>query len=283
MSIELVMLFNHLISCCLLLLLHLIFPSIRVFSNELALRIRWSMYWGFSFSPSNEYSGLISFRIDWLNLLPVQGTLKSLLQHHSSKSINSSALSFPYGTTMTTGKTIALTRWTFVSKVTSLLLNMLSSLIIAFLPRSKCLLLSWLKSPSAVTLEPNKIKSVTVSFVSPSICHEVMGLDAMIFVFWMLSFKPAFSLSSFTFIKRLNSSLLSAINWCHLHIWGYWYFAQKPWFQLVLHPVWHFAWCTLHISWISRVTIYSLDVLLSQLGTRWLFTHWFKTVSQIRI
>ena len=171
----------------------------------------------FNISPSNEQSGLISFRIDWYDLLAVQRTLKSLLQHHSSKASILWCLAFfmvqlsrPY---MTTGKTTALTRWTSVSKVISLLFNMLSRLVITFLPRSKCLLISWLQSPSAVILEPKKIKSVTVSIVSPSICHEVMGLDAMIFVFWMLSFKPAFSLSSFTFIKRLfSSSLLSAIR-----------------------------------------------------------------------
>ena len=138
--------------------------------------------------------------IDWFDLLAVQRTLKSLLQHHSPKAsiLWRSAffivqLSHPY---MTTRKTIALTRWTFVGKVMSLLLNKLSRLVITFLPRSKHLLISWLYSPSAVILEPKKIKSVTVSIVSPSICHEVMGLDAMILVFWMLSFKPAFSLSS---------------------------------------------------------------------------------------
>ena len=139
-------------------------------------------------SPSNEHSGLISFRMDWLDLLAVQGTLKSLPQHHSSKAsilwrsaFFTVQLSHLY---MTTGKTIALTKWTFVSKIMSLLFNMLSRLVIAFLPRSKRLLLiSWLQSPSAVILEPKKIKSVTVSIASPSICHEVMGLDAVILVF----------------------------------------------------------------------------------------------------
>ena len=157
------------------------------FSNELVLHIRWPKYWSFSISPSIEYSGLISFRMDWFDLLAVQGTLKSLLQHHSSKAsiLRRSAffivqLSHPY---MTTGKTIALTRQTFVGKVMSLLFNMLSRLVIAFLPRSKHLLISWLQSPSAVILEPEKIKSVTVSIVSPSICHEVMGPDVMILVF----------------------------------------------------------------------------------------------------
>ena len=171
---------NHLILCRPLLLLPSIFPSIRVFSNESALHIRWPKYWSFSFSisPSNEHPELISFRMDWLDLLAVQGTLRSLLQHHSSKAsiLLCSAffitqLSHPY---MTTGKTIALTRRTFVDKVMSLLFTMLSRLVITFLPRSKRLLISWLRSPSAVILEPRKIKLATVSTVSPSICHEVM-------------------------------------------------------------------------------------------------------------
>ena len=172
-----------------LLLLPLLFPSIKVFSNESVLLIRWPRYWSFSFSThlSLGYSGLISFRIDWSDLLVVQETLKSLLQHHSSKAsilwhstFSMVRLSNPY---MTTGKTLALTRWTFVGKVMSLLFNMLSRLVIAFLPRSKCLFISWFHSPSAVILEPPKIKSVTVSIVSPFICHEVMGPDAMILVF----------------------------------------------------------------------------------------------------
>ena len=170
---------NHLILCHPFLLPSSIFPSIRVFSNESVLHIRWPKYWNFSFhiSPSNEYSGLISFRMDWLDLLAVQRTLKSLLQHHSSKAsiLMCSAffrvqLSHLY---MTTGKTIA--RRTFVDKVMSQLFNMLSRLVITFLPRNKCLLISWLQSPSAVILEPPKIKSLTVSIVSPSICHEVIG------------------------------------------------------------------------------------------------------------
>ena len=164
---------SHLILCRSLLLLPLIFPSIRVFSNESALRIRWPKYWSFNFStsPSNEHSGLISFRMDWLDLLAVQGPFKSLLQHYSSKAsilLHSAffivQLSHPY---MTTRKTIALTRWTFVGKVMSLLLNMLSKLVITFLPRSKRLLIPWLQLPSAVILEPPKIKSDTVSTVSP--------------------------------------------------------------------------------------------------------------------
>ena len=163
---------NHLILCCPLLLPPSIFPSIRVFSNESALHTKWPQYWSFSFSisPSNEYSELISFRIDWFDHLAVQGTLKTLLQHHSSKApiLQCSAfftvqLSHPY---MTTGKTIALTRWAFVNKVMSLLFNMLSRLVIAFLPRSKHLLISRQQSPSTVILEPKKIKSVTV-FIFP--------------------------------------------------------------------------------------------------------------------
>ena len=165
MSVELVVLSNHLIFCQPLFLLPSIFPSIKVFFNESALHTRWPKYWSFSFSisPSNEYSGLISFRIDWFDLLAVQGTLKSLLQHHSSKAsilwcsaFFMAQLSHPY---MITGKTIALTRQTFVSRVVSLLFNMLSRFVIAFLPKSKCLLISWLQSPSTVILEPKKIIS----------------------------------------------------------------------------------------------------------------------------
>ena len=179
MSIKLVLPSSYLILCCPLLLLPPIPPSNRVFSNESTLCMRWPKYWSFSFSicPSNEHPGLISFRMDWLDLLAVQGSLKNLLQHHSSKSsiVLGSALfivqlSHPY---MTTQKT-------FVNKVMSLLLNMLSKSLISFLPRSKRLLISWLQSPSAVILEPKKLKSVTIS---PSISHEVMGQDAMILVF----------------------------------------------------------------------------------------------------
>ena len=202
MSIESVMPFNHLILYRPLLLLPSIFPCIRVFSNESALCIRWPKYWSFSFniSPSNEHTRLISCRMDWLDLLAVQGNLKSLLQHHSSKAsvlLHSAffivQLSQSY---MTTGKTKSLTRQTFVDKVMSLLFNTLSRLVITFLSRSKHLLISWLQSPSAVILEPPKIKSANVCTVSPSISHEVMGLDTMILVFSMLSFKPTFSFSS---------------------------------------------------------------------------------------
>ena len=173
---------NYLILCRPLLLLPPIPCSIRVFSNESALHIRWPKYWSFSFniSPSNEHPGLISFRMNWWDLLAVQGTLKSLLQHHRSKAsifLRSAffivQLSHPY---VITGKTIALSRWTFVGKVMSLHFNMLSRLVITLLPRCKCLLISWLQSPPAVILELRK-KSATVSTVSPSICHEVMGPD----------------------------------------------------------------------------------------------------------
>ena len=292
-------------------------------------------YWSFSFSisPSNDCLGLASFTIDWLDLLAIQGTHKSLLQQHSSKAsiLQCSALfivqlSYPY---MTTGKTIALTRWTFSGKVMSLLFNMLfrlvmsfsgdsdgkasaynagdpgsipgsgkspgegngnpfqysclenpmdrgawwatvhgvaksqtrlsdfthththtHRLVIAFLPRSKCLLIPWLQSPSAQILEPRqKIKSLTVSIVSPSICHEVMGLDAMILVAWMLSFKPTFSLSSFTYIKRLfSSSSFSAIRVVSSAYLRLLILFLESWFQFVLHPVQHFALCTMHRS-----------------------------------
>ena len=161
--------------------------SIRVISNESVLHVRWPKNWSFSFniSPSNEHSGLISFRMDWLDL---QGTLKSLLQHHSSKAsilwcsaLFMVQLSHSY---TSTGKTITLTRWTFIGKVMSLLFNILFRLVIAFLPRSKCLLILWLQASSAVILEPRKIKSVTVSIVSPSICHDMMGPDAMVLEYW---------------------------------------------------------------------------------------------------
>ena len=180
---------NHLILCHPLLLPPSIFPSTRVLSSQSVLPIRWPKHWTFSFSisHSNEYSGLISFRMDWLDLLAVQGTLTRLLQHHSSKVsiLRHSAffivqLSHPY---VTIGKTIPLTRWTFVGKVMSLLFNTLSRFVIAFHPRSRRLLISWLQSPSIVILEPKKIKSVTVSIFSPSVCPEVMGLDAIILVF----------------------------------------------------------------------------------------------------
>ena len=189
MSFESMMPSNHLIICCPLFLLPSVFPSIRVFSSESALCIRWPKYWSFIFniSSSNEYSGLISFRNDWLDLIAIQGTLKSFIQHHSLKAsiLWPSAflmvqLSHLY---MTTGKAIALTIWTLVGQVMSLLFNTLSRFVKAFLPRSKHLFISWLQSPSAVILEPKKIKSVTASTFFPIYCHEVMEPDAMILVF----------------------------------------------------------------------------------------------------
>ena len=213
-------------------------------------------YWSFSFSisPPNEHSGLISFRMDWLDLLAVHGTLKSLLWHHNTKAwiLWCSAffivqLSHPY---MTTGKTIALTRQTFVGKVMSLLFNMLSRLVIGMLSSKQQAFFSF---RAAVTIfsgfgaPENKV--CHCFHCLPIACHEVLEPDAMIFIFWILSFKPDFSLSSFTFIKRLfSSSFLSAIGWCHLHIWGYWYFSQQSWFQLVLHLAQNFIWHTLHRS-----------------------------------
>ena len=185
------MLSNHIILCHPFVLLPSVFPSIRVFLKESVLHIRWPKYWSFSFSfsisPSNEYTGLISFTNDWLDLLAVHGTLKNHLQHHSSKASILWHLAFfivqlshPQ---MISGKNIAFCIWTFLGEVMSLLFNMLSSLVIAFLPRRKCLLISWLQSQSAVILEPKKIKSLTISIVSLSICHEGMGPGAMILVF----------------------------------------------------------------------------------------------------
>ena len=191
-------------------------------------------------------------KVDWFDLAG-QGTLKSLLQHHSSKvsilwhsAFFMVQLSHPY---MTTGKTIALTIRTFVSRVITLLFNMLFRFVIGFLPRSRCLLISWLQSPSVVILEPKEIKYVTVSIVSPSVCHEVMRSDAMISILWLLNFKPPFSLSSFTFIKRFfSSSLLFNIRVVSSAYLRLLIFTWQPWFQLVFHPAWHFSRCTLHVN-----------------------------------
>ena len=224
-----------------LLLLPPIPPSIRVFSNESTLPMRWPKYWSFRFSiiPSKEIPGLISFRMDWLDFLAVQGTLKSLLQHHSSKAsiLQYSAffivqLSHPY---MTAGKTVALTRETFVGKVTSLLFNKLSMLVITILPRSKCLLFSWMQSASAVILEPPKINSVTVSTPSPSICHEVTGPDAMILVFWMSNWVNSGSwwwtgragVMQFLGSQRVGHDWATELNWTELSF--------KPTFSLSFH------------------------------------------------
>ena len=221
MSIESTMPPNHLILCCPLLLLPSIFPSMRVISNESALCIRKPKYWSFSISTSNEYSGLISFIISWFDLLAVQGTLKSLLQHHSIKVsiLRLSAsfmdqLSHPY---MTTGKTMASTIRTFVSKVMSLLFNILSRFVIAFLPRSKC----------------------------PFICHEVMELDAMTSVFCinmkqLSCFNVNFQARFFTLLSPSSRGSvvplhLLPLGWYRLHIWGCWYFSCRSWFQLMIH------------------------------------------------
>ena len=184
------------ILCCLLLLPPSILPSFRVFSNDSALHIRWPKYWSFSISSSNEYLVMISFRIDWFDLLAAQGTLKSLLQHHYLKAsvLRHSVfvvvqLWHPY---MTTGKSRALTIETFVGKVMSLLFNMLSMFVIAFPPRSNCLFISWLQSLSEVISESRKIKSVTASTSSPSICHKMMRLGAIILIFLNVEFSPRF-------------------------------------------------------------------------------------------
>ena len=208
---------NHLILSHPYFLLPSIFPSISVFSSESVLGIRWPKYWNFSFStsPSSECSGLISFGMDWLDLFAIQGTLKSLLQHHSSKAsvlwcsaLFTAELSHPY---MTTGKNIVLTRWTFISKLMSMLFNMLSTFVIAFLQRSKHLFISWLQSPSGVILQPKKIKSVTVSIVSPSICHEVMGLDAT-----SLVLNVEFYTNFFTLLFHLHQEALQFLfAFCH--------------------------------------------------------------------
>ena len=233
MSIESVMPSNHLILCHPLLLLPSILPSIRVFSNESILCNRWPKYWSFTFyiCVSNEYSGLNSFGMDWLDLLAVQGTLKSLLQHHSSKApmFLCSAffivqLSHPY---MATRKTIALTRQTFVSQVMSLIFNMLSRLVIVFLPRSKRLLISWLQSPSAVILEPKKIKSVVVStgyilyqFTFPPTVYEDSFSphphQHMLFVVFLMIAVLAFVRSSLTVVLIYTSLMTSNLStWRH--------------------------------------------------------------------
>ena len=253
-STALVMPSSHVILWCPLILLPSIFPSIRHFSNESAIHISWPKYWSFSFSisSSNEYSGLISFKIDWFDYLDIHETLRSLLQHHSWKAsilwcsaFFTVQLSQLY---MTTGKTIALTIQTFVSKVMSLLFNTTSRFVIPFLPRSNHLI-SWLQSPFTVILEPKKRKSVTTSTFSPSICHEVIGPDAMILVFFIFSFKLVVSLSSFILIKRVfSSSLLSPSEWSHSHIWSGWCFSCLSWFQLTTHPAQHFSWCAQRIG-----------------------------------
>ena len=237
---------NHLILCCPLLLLPSIFPIICVFSNELALRIRWPKYWSFSFSPSSKYSGLISFGTDCLDLPAIQGILKSHLQHHSLKP--SIIWCSPFFMVQLHIHTRSLekpqpwlyrplsAKWRFYFLICCL----------AFLPRSKRLLISWLQSSSAVFLEPKKIQSITVSIVSPSISHEVMGPWSSFFEWWVFSqlFHSPLSLSS---RGSLVSLCFLPLGWYHLHIWGCWYFSQLSWFQLVIHPGKH-LWCILHIN-----------------------------------
>ena len=217
---------NHHILCHPLLLLPSILPSIRVYSNESVLHIRWPNYWSFNFniSPSNEHPGLTTFRMDWLDLLAVQGTLKSLLQHWSSKASILLCSAFlivqllhPY---MTTGKTIALTRWTCVGKVMSLLFHMLSRLVITFLPKSKRLLISCLQSPSAVLLEPPKIRFLTISIVSLSICCEVMRPDCHDLSFLNVELLTQLFHSCLSLSSRGSLVLLHFLpkGWCHLHI-----------------------------------------------------------------
>ena len=252
MFIESVMLSKDLVFCCPLLLLLLIFPIIRVFSKESVLRIRWPKYWGFSNCPSNEYSGLISFRIGWFDLLDVQG-LPRVLSNSTVQKHQFFGSQASYSPTFTTlhdywKNHSSLTIWTFASKVMPLLFNTLSRFVIALLPRIKHILILCLQSTSTVILEPKKIKSIIVFIFSPSICNEVMGLDATIFVFWMLSFKSAFSLSSFTFIKRVfSSSSLSAIRVVSSAYLRSLIFLLASWFHFVIHPAQHFIWGT--VKW----------------------------------
>ena len=231
-----------------------LFQHQSLFFNESVLCIRWPKYWSFSFSisSSNEYSGLISFRFDWLDLLAVQGTLKSLLQHHSSKaSILCTLLSLLFNSHIHTWPLEKPYFWLYgICRQRNVsAFYYAARLVTAFLPRSNCLIIPWLLSPSAVILEPKEIKSVTVFIVSPSFCHEVMGPDAMIFVFWMLSFKPTFPLSSLTFIKRLfSSSSLSAIRVVLSA-----YLRLLIFLPAILIPAFawssqNFAWYTLHRS-----------------------------------
>ena len=253
MFIALMMPSSHPILWHPLLFLHSIFPSIRDFSNELAVHIRWPKYWSFSFSInlSSEYSGLISLKTDCFDLLAVWGTFRSLLQHHSLKAsiLRRSVL---FTVQLSQLYLTALTIQTFVSKVMPLLFNTPSRFVVAFLPRSNRPLISWLQSLSTVILKPKKRKSLTTSTVSPSICHAVMGPDAMILVFLIFSHKPALSFSSFTLIRRLFSS-----SKCCGHIASYMVVRAKMWFQPHLIIQWIFCWwsvihlCRLKICIIS--------------------------------
>ena len=227
------------------------FPASGTFPM-MSVRIRWPKHWSFSISPFSEYSGLISLKIDWFDLLAVQGTFKSLLQHYSSKaSILWHSAFFTVHISQlytTTGKTIDLTIQTFVSRVMSLLFNILSRFIIAFLPRSNHLLISWLQSLSTVILEPKKIKLVTTPTFSPSICHAVMGMDAMFLIFFFFLIYLFFS---WLFHSPLSSLLRGSLDYLcflllkqyNLHIWGCWCFFHLSWSWLVTHPAQHFSWC----------------------------------------
>ena len=251
MSIVLMMPSNHLILCHPLLLLPSIFPGIRVFSNELALHLRWPKYCSFSTSPSNEYSGLISFAIDWFDLPAVQGTLKSLLQNHSLKAsvlqcpfLFMVQFSHPY---MTTGKNIFFTLQTLVGKVMSLLFNTLSRFVIALFPRSKCL--NFMAAVSVLSdsgAQENKIchcfhfSPFYLPWSDRAGCHDLSFLN----VEFKLSqlFHSLLSPSSRGSLVPLH---FLPLEWYHLHIWGCWYFSRQSWFQLVIYLFWHFAWCTL--------------------------------------
>ena len=281
MSIESVIPCNHLILCHRLLLLPSIFPSIRVFFNESTLLIRWPKCWSFSISPSNEYSGWfplglnffkiyfncrliilqyfggfchtftwVSHRCDCFDLLLSKRLSKifsnTTVWKHQFFSIRPSLWANSHICTRLLERIIALTIWSFVGKVMSLLFNVLSRFAITFFPRSKCLLILWLQSLSAVILETKKIKSVTISTSPPSICHEMVGLDAMILVFWVLS-----QLFNSPLSPSLKGSLVLhflLLGWYHQHIRSCWYFSQQSWFQLMIHPAWLFMWYTLHLS-----------------------------------
>ena len=219
-SIELMIPSNHLILCHPLLLLPSVFPNIRVVYKESALHIRWPEYWASVLAP------VLSMNIQGWHPLGFTGLTSLLSKGLSRVFSNTSSLTQFSHLYMTTEKTITLTIWTFISKMMSLFFNMLSRFVIAFLPLSKCLLISWLQSPSTVILEPKEIKSATVSIFSPFICHEMVGSDAMVLVFWMLSFQLAFLLSPSSRGSLVPLCFLP-LEWYHLHIWGYWYFSRQ--------------------------------------------------------
>ena len=244
MSIASVMPSCYLILWCSLLLLPSTFPSIRDFSNESAVHIRWQKYWSFSFK-SRPFDELISFEIDWFDVIIGQGTLRSLLQHHGSKALNLGhttlfmvQLSQPY---VTTGKTISLNIWIFVSRVMYLLFNTPLKFVTAFLPRCNCLLISCLQSPRRGNLSLFHLFSFYFPGSNSAKCHDLR--------FLMFCFKPGFSLFSFTTSRgSLVPLRFLPLEWYHLHMWGCWYFSLLSWVQLVSHSAWYFSWCTLHRS-----------------------------------